>query len=250
VEPDSIAALREAKQKAKDVSRTCDYDRFVDYLHDKFPTRFKIASSSLERDYLRIVDHHLNCLVPRMESCLRLNVRRILDFGCGSGGSAIALAMVYPQIRFVGTDVDPKEVEVALERAKLYNVADRCEFAHVEENRSLPLPDGSFDLCLCSSVLEYVIEARARRLCVQEMVRIVKPGGLLFFSVPNRLYPFEVHSRKWGWNYFPRLLKARTVDSTFWEVRRLARPTRLQLCPTPIMQFLRPWSNFCVQKPM
>ena len=243
-----IAMWREAKQKAENIARTSDYERFVDRLRRRFPTRFKIASHILERDYLRIVDHHLQYLVPRILPHIQPNVRRVLDFGCGSGGSAIALAMVYPEIRFVGTDIDPTEVEVALQRAKLYNVADRCEFAHLEENRKLPLPEESFDFCLCSSVIEYVIEAQARRFCIQEMVRLVSPGGLLFFSVPNRLYPFEVHSRKWGWNYFPKLLKARTVDSTFWEVRRLARPTRLRLRPTPILQFLRPWSNFCVQK--
>jgi SAM-dependent methyltransferase len=243
-----IVAWREAKERAKTISRTRDYNEFVDYLRKDFPSRFKGPLHALERDYLRIVDHHLEYLVPRMLPNMQPNVRRMLDFGCGSGGSAVALAMVYPGMRFFGTDIDPKEIAAARERAKLYNVADRCEFAHVEENGRLPFPDESFDFCLCSSVIEYVIETEARQFCVQEMVRLVATGGLLFFSVPNRLYPFEVHTGKWGWNYFPKLLKARTVDSTFWEVRRLARPTRLQLRPTPIAQLFRPWSNFCVQK--
>jgi SAM-dependent methyltransferase len=244
----AIAAWREAKEGAETISRTRDYSHFVDYLRKEFPSRFKGPMHVLERDYLRIVDHHLEYLVPRLSAHMHPNVRCVLDFGCGSGGSAIALAMIYPDIRLIGTDIDPNEIVVARERAKLYKVADRCEFTHIEESGRLPFSDGFFDFCLCSSVIEYVVETEVRRFCVQEMARLVKPGGSLFFSVPNRLYPFEVHTRKWGWNYFPKLLKARTVDSTFWEVRRLARPTVLRLRPTPIAQFFRPWSNFCVQK--
>jgi hypothetical protein len=80
------------------------------------------------------------------------------------------------------------------------------------------------------------------------MVQLVRPGGLLFFSVPNRLYPFEIHTRKWGWNYFPKWLNARTLDSSFWEVRKLALPNVLKLHQTPLVQLVRPWSNFCVKK--
>ena len=249
VDSSPAVAWRMAKEQAARISETRDYKSFIDYLHRKFPSRFgRIAPAKLEQDYLRIVDHHLDYLVPRMIPHMQPNVRRVLDFGCGSGGSAIALAMVFPDVRFFGTDIDLGEIEVARERAKLYGVSDRCEFAHVEESRRLPFPDGSFDFSLCSSVIEYAVDMDVRRFCVQEMMRLVSPGGLLFFSVPNRLYPFEVHSRKWGWNYFPKLLKARTVDSTAWEVRRLARPTRLRLQSTPIAQFFRPWSNFCFQK--
>jgi SAM-dependent methyltransferase len=243
-----IAAWREARKRAELTSRTSDYRQFVDFLRQEFPARFAGASATLERDYLRVVDQHLEDLVPHILSYLQPNVRRLLDFGCGSGGSAIAVALVCPEIRFLGIDIDPKEIAVAKRRAKLYGVDDRCEFVHVEASRELPFLDESFDFSLCSSVIEYVIEREARRFCIQEMVRLVKTDGLLFFSVPNRLYPFEVHTGKWGWNYFPKLLKARTVDCTFWEVRLLARPAVLRLRPTPFAQFLRPWSNFCVQK--
>jgi SAM-dependent methyltransferase len=96
--------------------------------------------------------------------------------------------------------------------------------------------------------LEYVTDPRARKACVQEMARVIKPGGRLFMSVPNRLYPVEIHSRKWGWNYFPRLMKARIVGSDAWEIRRLARPHVLKLHRTPISQLFTPWTNFCLEK--
>jgi ubiquinone/menaquinone biosynthesis C-methylase UbiE len=244
----SVAAWREAKGRAEAISQTREFGDFVDRLRQEFPLRFERPSRGLERDYLRVVDQHLEDLVPRMWPYFGSNIRRVLDFGCGSGGSAIALALVYPGMRIFGADIDPKEIAVARERAKLYDVADRCEFTHVQADQPLPFHDEYFDLSVCSSVIEYVTETKARKFCIQEMARLVKSEGLLFFSVPNRLYPFEIHTRKWGWNWFPKLLKARTVDCTFWEVRRLARPAVLKLQPTSIAQFLRPWSNFCVQK--
>jgi ubiquinone/menaquinone biosynthesis C-methylase UbiE len=115
--------------------------------------------------------------------------------------------MVYPELTCVGTDIDEDQIEVAKRRAKLYGVQDRCEFHCVAESAPLPLPDKSFDFCQCSSVLEYCL-GDVRRFCIDEMVRLVKPQGLLFFSVPNRIYPFEIHTR-WGWNYFPKWFYAR-----------------------------------------
>ena len=239
------ARLRHAKAAAEAVATTPQYSQFVETVRKIYPWRFeRLAPQVLERDYLRIVDHHLKHLVPRLVPYIEPSVRRILDFGCGSGGSAIAVALTYPNVHCYGTDIDESEILMARERARLYNVADRCEFRHVNAGEPLPFAEGFFDFCLCSSVIEYATEKAIRTFCVREMVRLVAPRGFLFFSVPNRLYPYEVHSGKWGWNYFPRLLGARTIDSSFWEVRKLARPDSLKLHRTPIAQLFRPWSNF------
>ena len=137
---------------------------------------------------------------------------------------------------------------MARERARLYGVVDRCEFHCVSAGRPLPFQDGSFDFCQCSSVLEYAVDVNVRSFCIREMARLLRPQGLLFCSVPNRLYPFEIHTRKWGWNQFPKLLNAHTVDCTAWEVKRLAHPWVLSLHRTPWIELLRPWSNFCLQR--
>jgi len=248
-----VNALREAQEKAAAIGRSDRFEQFVEMVRERFPKRFEIPSAALNRDYLRVVESHLQHLIPRLQCYIKPTTRRVLDFGCGSGGSAIALAMVHPEIHCYGTDIEADEIVIARERATLYGVADRCEFHHVGEGRSLPFSDGFFDLCQCSSVLEYVVDPDARKFCVQEMVRLIAADGLLFISVPNRLYPFEVHSwwrgkPNWGWNYFPKLLNASTVDSTVWEVKRLARPTTLKLYHTAILQLFRPWSSFCLKR--
>src|SRR4051794_40274779 len=114
-------SIKNAKQRAEAVAASPEYAAFVALVRKKYPWRFeKLAPDVLRRDYLRIVDHHLEHLIPRLQAYVGSNVRRVLDFGCGSGGSAIALALVFPQVHWVGTDIDPDEIEIARVRARLY----------------------------------------------------------------------------------------------------------------------------------
>jgi SAM-dependent methyltransferase len=79
---------------------------------------------------------------------------------------------------------------------------------------SLPFEDEKFDLVLSHEVLEHVADDRR---CLEEIVRVLKPGGRLVLFVPNRGYPFETHGIYWkgkyhfgnkfGVNYLPRKLR-------------------------------------------
>jgi len=62
----------------------------------------------------------------------------------------------------------------------------------------LPFSDSKFDLILSHEVLEHVADDRR---CLEEMVRVLKPGGRLALFVPNRGYPFETHGIYWRGKY-------------------------------------------------
>lgn len=246
-------ALSRARTAAEKVASSPAFADFCQGIFERFPIRRSLPPAEMDRDCFRIVDHHLKYLIPRMHPYMESDTRLILDFGCGTGGSAIALALVYPEIRCCGTDIDAEEIAIARERASLYGIADRCEFHLVAPDVVLPLSSGTFDLCLGSSVLEYVIGRSSRRFCVQEMVRLLSPRGALVLSGPNGLYPFEIHSwwsgkPRWGWNYFPGILNARTVDYTAGQIEKYALPTVLKLHRTPLWELLRPWSTFCLKR--
>lgn len=49
----------------------------------------------------------------------------------------------------------------------------------------LPFPDRSFDLVLTIEVLRYLGHADLQR-AYREMLRVLKPGGMVFFTIPNR----------------------------------------------------------------
>lgn len=82
------------------------------------------------------VDHHV--LIPRPETeslaivaaqwAKDAGVRRILDFGTGSGCLAIYLAKQLPGVKVTALDISQPALQVAKENAERHGVADRIEF--------------------------------------------------------------------------------------------------------------------------
>jgi SAM-dependent methyltransferase len=106
---------------------------------------------------------------------------RVLDVGCGPGSWPYADR---PDLRITAFDIKfppgppAKREGVDVLRASL---------------ERLPLRDGPFDLVVCHYVLEHVTRLAA---CCDELARLVRPGGMLYLSVPraaafdDRLYRF------------------------------------------------------------
>jgi len=104
-----------------------------------------------------------------------------LDAGCGSGTLARWLATRGCSV--LGVDASPEMVVTATQSAQRENYSDRLSFVRITTIARLALDDQSLDGVLCSSVLEYVPDPSA---CLAEFARVLKPGGLLLVSVPNR----------------------------------------------------------------
>jgi len=100
---------------------------------------------------------------------------------------------------------------------------------------AMTFPDDRFDAIVCHHTYEHVIDDR---VLVREMLRVLRPGGLLYFGAPNRLMIRESHYGlpflSWlppslsslylrltgkGTHYYERM-------RTYWGVRRLLRPFR------------------------
>jgi 2-polyprenyl-6-hydroxyphenyl methylase/3-demethylubiquinone-9 3-methyltransferase len=104
-----------------------------------------------------------------------------LDAGCGSGTLARWLANHGCSV--LGVDAASEMVTAAIQAAECEDYADRLGFVRIATIARLALDADSLDGVLCSSVLEYVSDPRA---CLTEFARVLKPGGLLLVSVPNR----------------------------------------------------------------
>ncbi len=104
-----------------------------------------------------------------------------LDAGCGSGTLTRFLAQAGARV----LGVDAAEGMIAAARALGSNHAqtEGLRFKRIETIARIPLADQSLDGILCSSVLEYVADPCA---CLAEFARLIRPGGLLVVSVPNR----------------------------------------------------------------
>ncbi|SRR5260370_30332451 len=100
----------------------------------------------------------------------------VLDVGCGTGTLAIAAKRrVGAAGKVIGIDASPEMIARA--RAKAAKAAIDIDF-RTAAAEALPFPDATFDALLGTTVL-HCLPDDARRLCIREMIRVLKPGGRL-----------------------------------------------------------------------
>jgi 2-polyprenyl-3-methyl-5-hydroxy-6-metoxy-1,4-benzoquinol methylase len=122
--------------------------------------------------------------VDALERCLAgldLRGRKWLDAGCGSGTLSRLLSNEGCDV--LGVDAAEEMVAMAHRLSSEAESPGRLRFECIRTIAQLPLPDESIDGVLCSSVLEYVSDPSE---CLQEFARVLRPGGVLVVSVPNR----------------------------------------------------------------
>src|SRR5690606_14315115 len=125
------------------------------------------------------------------------HARSILDVGCGTGATTIALAMSdgLGAERVVGIDPNASALEAAKVRARGHDVDPaRIEFRHVEAGAPFPTQAESFDLVVCVSVLEYLGTRESRRAFAAELLRAARPGGVVCLATPNPFRLFDYHT--------------------------------------------------------
>jgi SAM-dependent methyltransferase len=107
---------------------------------------------------------------------------RVLDVGCGRGLLLIGAARRLSTGKAIGvdiwqsTDLSGNRPEATLENARREKVLDKIE---LKESRaqSLPFEDASFDVILSMSTLHNIPSREERDLAVNEIVRVLRPGG-------------------------------------------------------------------------
>jgi SAM-dependent methyltransferase len=104
--------------------------------------------------------------------------KEVLDCGCGTGYSLAFISSATPKAHYVGIDVD--DGAIAHARTK-YPWLD----FHVMDGMALSLESSSFDFVLSFEVLEHLNEDEQRRY-ISEMHRVLKTGGTLVLSTPNK----------------------------------------------------------------
>jgi SAM-dependent methyltransferase len=109
--------------------------------------------------------------------------RSILDAGCGIGHWGRVLApFLAPDTVLVGVDREREWVGKAEELAKAKGLS-RFSYRQGDVN-ALPFGDTEFDLVTCQTLLIHVPDPRAT---LRELIRVLKPGGLLAAAEPNNL---------------------------------------------------------------
>ena len=106
---------------------------------------------------------------------------KVLDCGIGSGALSIALNSILadtPKIH--GIDLSSKMLARAAAEMRLAGLAPDLRQADI---LSMPFADGSFDVVMAAHVIEHLPDPQ---LALDEMVRVLKPGGMLFLCTVRR----------------------------------------------------------------
>ena len=109
----------------------------------------------------------------------------LLDMGCGEGRHTIG-ALLETSANVIGLDLSIRDLEIAKSRLNDFNLSDIntfCTFG-VGNINDIPLESDSLDAVMCSEVLEHV---ESPEESIQELVRVLKPGGVIALSVPRYL---------------------------------------------------------------
>lgn len=131
--------------------------------------------------YSRTPDGH--SFQTREERLLELLGRghgRVLDIGCGPAVTApgiMSLGWTYE-----GMDISEKMIGEAKKRLP------GATF-HVSSVEHIPAPDKTYDGVIAMGLVEYV---ENDSIAIREMARVLKPGGRVFISVPNKASPLRM----------------------------------------------------------
>jgi len=148
---------------------------------------------------------------------------RSLDIGCGTGVNLEHLRQYGPVI-----GLDNTHEAVRLCRAKGLSEVLLGDIFH------LPFPEAAFDLVVAMDVIEHVDDDVG---ALREILRILKPGGLAYITVPAFMFLWSVqddvseHKRR----YRLRGLRG-AVEASGLKVRRI---TYMNTFMFPVILFLR-----------
>lgn len=211
----------------------------------------------------RGISKRLGALARRTE----LHGDRLLDIGCGDGVYTVRLADGFNRVDAIDIQVD--RLALFADRLEGNSADSRINVSEMSATK-LDYPDSTFDLVTCIEVLEHIEELDH---ALEEIQRVLKPGGRFAFTTPNRWFPFETHgfiyrNRRyspirapfltWIGPLHRRLADARTFTAA--ELRRRLAGAGLQTCfvdyimppfdRLPAGQLIRPITDLAERTPV
>jgi len=131
-------------------------------------------------------------LVVRMKALDEIDNPQILDVGCGTGRTAIRIAKelkngghlygvdIYSKLAISGNALDTVQ-----NNARIEKIEDKTTFQYGSAT-DIPFEKNRFDIVNVSSVLHEVHNPNGQDKAMQELYRVLKPGGYLYLSEWNR----------------------------------------------------------------
>lgn len=113
----------------------------------------------------------------------------VLDVGCGLGIYSDELSKKVKQVIGVEPDENAFKHAIPKKNLKFYNLPIE-KFTTKQR----------FDLVISLTTLEHMPYANAS---FKQIFKLLKVGGIIYFTAPNKLWPYEYHYKLWFLNYLP-----------------------------------------------
>lgn len=118
---------------------------------------------------------------------VKLNNATILEIGCGRGGFSNYLASSYPGLeKVVASDFSNEGLRIA--SAKYGNFDGLIEWKQ-EDIMSQSFDNNTFDLAISCETIEHIPNPQK---AINELHRVLKPGGILLLTCPNYFNLFGI----------------------------------------------------------
>ncbi len=157
-----------------------------------------------------------------------LDQTRVIELGCGNAQLARALLQRCPGCHVTGLEVDLRQ-----HAKNLANPQDGLTFLAAGA-QEIPLADASFDLALMLKSLHHV-PLSAMALALDEVARVLRPGGYLYVSEPIYAGPMNEVIRLFNDEGVVRAAAQAALDAALltgaWEAvteRRFATPVQFR----------------------
>jgi SAM-dependent methyltransferase len=154
----------------------------VDELRDHGAKRLGDVSGAVDfhRRFATLCDVAENVAFEMLETLPDAVNPLIVEVGCGTGETSLAIANGRTDARVLGLDISPANIAAAEAARAASRVADRVSFVATD---FMTWPCQQADLVFSQSVL-HLINGDTVKL-VEKLANAVRPGGLLVFTMPR-----------------------------------------------------------------
>ncbi len=130
-------------------------------------------------------------VIPWLDAAKPLKGARILEIGCGTGSSTVALAEQGAEV--VGLDLDTDALIVAQDRCRVYGVQAEFHIGNAAE-MATRFRGQRFDTVMFFASLEHMTIAERLRALQDAWALLPGGGHLVIVETPNRLWYYDGHT--------------------------------------------------------